>query len=52
MKTALNLSLIGVALSFYLTTSPLAMFGYILGSIFILTALMSGRELTKSSKTI
>jgi hypothetical protein len=48
MKTILNLSLIGIALSLYLTTSPLAMFGYILGSIFILTALMSGRELVES----
>jgi hypothetical protein len=51
MKTALNLSLVAIALSIYLTTTPLAMFGYIFGSIFTLTALVSGRELIETSKT-
>jgi hypothetical protein len=51
MKTALNLSLVAIALSIYLTTTPLAMFGYVLGSIFILTAIVSGRELIETSKT-
>jgi hypothetical protein len=51
MKTALNLSLVAIALSIFLTTTPLAMFGYIFGSIFTLTALVSGRELIETSKT-
>lgn len=48
MKTALNISLIGVALSLILTLTSFEVFGQLFGTIFSYTAFMSGRELTKN----